>query len=138
MPQNPASILRRYSLKDTQSRRFVLKALLHFSKPVLHKDIHAWIQKHDAVTSLVTVYRTLEKFQELGIVHRHPSSGGFILCSVDEAEGHHCFLSCEECGSVAEFSKKTFCSSEEKIAQEAGFTPKKRTSEIIGVCSRCH
>ena len=138
MQTRSSTILREYNLKDTQSRRFVLKALMHFQKPASHKDIHHWIKEQDAATNLVTVYRTLETFERLGIVHRHPSSGGFILCSMDGEEGHHGFLRCEECGKVEEFCDDTLCHQEDRIAKKAGFAPKNHISETVGLCSECH
>lgn len=137
VPENPATILRQNNLKDTQSRRLVLKALMHFLKPVSHKEIHQWIQQQDAATNLVTVYRTLQKFEEIGLVHRHPSSGGFVRCSLCGHDGQHGFLSCEECGKVEEFCNESICSTEEHIAKKAGFVAKQHVSDIIGVCNSC-
>ena len=137
MKIDPQSILKKCSLRDTQPRRLVLKALMAMQKPVSHKEIHEWIQKQDAAVSLVTVYRILEAFEEIGVIHRHPSSGGIIFCSMSEEAGHHGFLSCEECGKVEEFCNEDLCSHEDRIAKKAGFKPKHHMSEIIGVCSGC-
>lgn len=137
MKLDPQSILKKCNLRDTQPRRLVLKALMHMNKPASHKEIHVWIQSQDAAVNLVTVYRTLETFEERGVIHRHPSSGNIMLCSMSEEAGHHGFLSCESCGKVEEFCDKDLCSQENRIAKKAGFTPKHHVSEIIGVCSTC-
>ena len=138
VPEDTVAILRRFALRDTQSRRLVLKAFMHFTKPVAHKEIYNWLQKKDAAINLVTVYRILGLFEERGIIHKHPSSGGFILCSMNDEAGHHGFLSCEECGKVEEFIDKTLCGQEDRIAKKAGFAPKNHISEIVGVCAECH
>lgn len=132
-----SDILQNYKLRDTQSRRLVLQALVHFNRPISHKEIHEWIQQQDAATNLVTVYRTLEAFEKMGIVHQHPSSGGFIICSMHEHKGHHGFLSCEKCGTVEEFCDASLCSQEDRIAKQAGFTPTNHISDITGVCAKC-
>lgn len=137
MKIDPQAILRKCNLRDTQPRRLVLKALMNFNKPTSHKEIHQWIQKQDAAVNLVTVYRALETFEERGVIHKHPSSGGIMLCSMSEEAGHHGFLSCESCGKVEEFCNEDLCSHENRIAKQAGFTPKQHVSEIIGVCSTC-
>lgn len=137
MKTDPQTILQKFNLRDTQPRRLVLKALMDIKKPASHKEIHNWIEKQDAAVNLVTVYRTLETFEEIGIIHRHPSSGGIMLCSMSEEAGHHGFLSCEKCGNVEEFCDKNLCSQEDRIAKKAGFTPKHHMSEIIGICAGC-
>ena len=137
MKQAHNSILRQFNLHDTQPRRLVLKALAAMKKPASRKEIHDWIQKQDAAVNLATVYRTLQLFEDLGIVHRHPSSGGIVLCSVQSEEGHHGFLSCEKCGKVEEFVDPKLCKEENRIAKQSGFSPSHHISEIIGVCPKC-
>ena len=137
MPEHPANILRQFNLRDTQPRRLVLQALMDMKKPASHKQIHRWIDAQDAAVNLVTIYRTLQTFQELGVIHRHPSTGGMVLCSMSDKAGHHGFLSCQECGKVEEFCDNNLCSEENRIAQSAGFEPRHHMSEIIGVCSTC-
>lgn len=146
MPNIVQTILRAHALRDTQPRRLVIEALCNIKKPASHKEIYSWIEKQGAATNLVTVYRILETFEGLGIVHRHPSSGGFILCSMEEEGCHgtvvrdttcHGFLSCQECGTVQEFTDEKLCKEEKRIARKAGFTPKHHMSEIIGVCTKC-
>lgn len=128
--------LKAHGLRDTQSRRIVIEALSQSPKPISPKDIHLWVTDQGSTINLVTVYRILEAFENLGIVHRHPSSGGFVLCSLNK-EGHHGFLSCQKCGTVEEFVDEKLCAEENRIARKAGFTPKHHTSEIIGVCETC-
>ena len=135
--KNPAEILRQYKLKDTQSRRLVLSALISFQKPVTQKEVYQWICSQDATTNLVTVYRTLKLFKDHDIIHRHPSSGGFLLCTVENNNGCHSFLSCQACGKVEEFCDVQCCSTKSTAAKKAGFTPTEHVSEIIGTCSTC-
>lgn len=137
MQTSISSILQRHNLKDTQSRRLVLKALMHVNKPISQKEIHHWIKSQDATTNLVTVYRTIEKFEEIGVVHRHPSSHGFILCGLQDELGCHSFLSCQACGKVEEFCDKALCQQEGLIAKKFGFKANQHVSEIIGLCATC-
>ena len=137
MHTSPQTILRKHALRDTQPRRLVLQALIDRQKPASHKEIYEWIQQQNAAINLVTVYRTLETFEKSGILHRHPSSGGMMLCSIGEHKGHHGFLSCEKCGSVEEFCDETLQSQESHIAANAGFMPKHSISETVGVCAGC-
>lgn len=130
-------LLRSHDLRDTQARRSVLEALTQRRSPFTQKELHSDIKKQGIAINLVTIYRILETFEGLGIVHRHPSTGGFTLCSMREHKGHHGFLSCEKCGTVQEFADTKLCGEENRIASQAGFVPKHHVSEIIGLCSRC-
>lgn len=137
MTLSPKDILQRIRLRDTQPRRLVLRALLAMDRPLLHKDIEEWIGAQDAAINLVTIYRTLDIFLEKGIVHRQPSSGGYVLCTLTDTHDHHGLLSCDTCGHVEEFADKSLCKAEDTIAKKAGFTPRHHVSEIIGTCFSC-
>lgn len=136
MKLNTSSLLRQYGLRVTQSRCLVLQAM-STGKPLSHRDIHTKIVKSNGGINLVTVYRILEAFEAIGLVHKHLSTGGFILCSLQKEKGHHVILSCEDCGTVEECCDIDLCKHEDRIAKKAGFIPKIHLSEVIGICSSC-
>lgn len=131
------AILERQGLRVTQSRLLVLEALSTIGKPASQKDLFEHIRKESAQINLVTVYRMLETFVERDIAHKHPSSGGYTLCSLQEQHGHHVLLSCGKCGTVQEHIDAELCKHENRIAKNAGFKPKHHVSEIIGLCPSC-
>lgn len=135
--QDIPAIIKSIGLRDTQSRRLVLKVLMKAKKPLTHKDIFSAIQKSDATVNLVTIYRMLETFEKVGLVHKHLSSGGVVVCSMPEQKGHHVLLSCDDCGKVEECCDSHLCAHEDRIAKKAGFVPKSHLSEVIGICSSC-
>jgi Fe2+ or Zn2+ uptake regulation protein len=116
----------------------VITALTEIGRPVSHKEVHEWLKKKRTAINLVTVYRILEKFETLGLVHKQPTSGGFVLCALSAEHGHHGFLSCQQCGTVEEFADPDLCRVENAIARKAGFIPASHLSEIVGICSTCH
>lgn len=137
MNRDHQELIKSLNLHDTQPRRLILDTLMMSKKPITHREIYERIKKKKAAVNLITVYRTLKTFEKLGIIHKHPSSGGFTLCSMPNIEGHHGFLSCRSCGRVEEFSDKKLCHEENRIAKAAGFRASHHISEIIGQCSRC-
>ncbi len=137
MNQSTNKLLGQYNLRITQSRRLVLQAMLATNTPLTHKEIHAKITINDGSISLVTVYRILEAFENIGLAHRHLSTGSFILCSLQGEKGHHVMMSCEDCGTVEECVDTDLCKHEDRIAKKAGFVPKTHLSELIGICSSC-
>ena len=137
MKKDSPALLKHYGLRVTQPRCLVLQALIGAKKPLSHSDIHAKIEKTNAGISIVTIYRVLEAFEAVGLVHRHLSSGGVILCSLQDKKGHHIMLSCDRCGKVEERCDVGLCKHEDRIAKRAGFSPKSHLSEVIGTCASC-
>ena len=137
MSKDIPALLRRFNLRVTQPRCLVLQVLVKTKKPLSHSDIHVKLKRANASISIVTVYRILEAFEAVKLVHRHMSSGGVVLCSLQDQKGHHVMLSCESCGKVEERCDTALCEHEDRIAAHAGFTPKTHLSEVIGLCARC-
>jgi Fe2+ or Zn2+ uptake regulation protein len=86
--------------------------------------------------SLVTVYRTLDLLESLGLARRvHDPDGchGYALASF--SDGH--FLVCRECNEVIEFE----CSNVDRVVRRAtrhtGFRVETHVLELVGLCSSC-
>lgn len=132
------SAMRAAGLKDTLPRRAVVEALASLAKPATPAEIAAAAARRKSPVNLVTVYRIVEALEPLGVVHRHPCSGGYSLCQLDSVAGHHGFLHCHDCGKTEEFQSEELCSLEKSIAGRAGFTSHSHVAEIVGVCRDCH
>jgi len=133
-----SELLKKTGLRDTKPRRLVLQALSSIGSPCSPKDVEQWITNNDGDVNLVTVYRVIESLREHRLVHRHPSTGLFVICSLPGTQGHHGFLHCHSCGKVEEFHNDALCRIEDEIASSAGFKPAAHLSEISGICSLCH
>lgn len=131
------TLLRRHKLRKTHAKRVVLSALSSCSVPLQQKDIRTWAEKNNESINLVTIYRVLEQFEKMHIVHRS-QNGGFTLCSVQDHGHHHVLLSCSNCGTIEERTDSELCRQENRIAKDAGFVPKHHVSEILGLCRSCH
>ncbi|MBP9773983.1 MAG: transcriptional repressor [Candidatus Peribacteraceae bacterium] len=131
------ALLKNNQLRDTQPRRMVIAALEKNKKGSSPYDIQKWIAKKGNAINTVTVYRILEAFEKIGIVHKHPCSGQFTLCSLPHQKGHHGFLHCHSCGTIDEFCSEDLCKVENSIAKKARFTPSSHMSEIVGLCFAC-
>ena len=82
---------------------------------------------------MVTVYRTLDLFSELGLVRRLDLGDG---PRYEMAEDHHHHLICEECGSVTEFEQ---CPLDPLRLPRVGgdFEVRAHSLEVYGTCSDC-
>ena len=82
---------------------------------------------------LVTVYRTLDLFTELGVVRRLDLGDG---PRYELAEDHHHHLICEDCGSVAEFEQCPLDPG--RLPQvSSDFEVRAHSLEVYGTCTDC-
>lgn len=130
-------LLKQRSIRITLQRRLIGDVLKAVPSALTPLEIHTHLAKHNSLVDLVTVYRTLALFEKKHIAHRHPSSGGYLLCTIPEEKGHHGFLTCTSCKRTSEFHEPKFCELEETIARRAKFFATNHISEIIGTCTRC-
>jgi Fur family ferric uptake transcriptional regulator len=129
-------ILHRRQLSSTESRRKILALFLSSDDALTHGDIEKEVgEKYDRVT----IYRTLQTFEEKGIIHSIPTADNAIryaLCKECE-EGHHhddhVHFICTNC-------EKTICLDDvvsPKIDLPAGYVAENVQVVIHGICKEC-
>jgi Fur family zinc uptake transcriptional regulator len=115
----------------------VLNVLAGTEKPLSPYDIQGILRTRGKRLNHVTIYRTLDLLCHLNLAHKMLSSGGFVKCSLDTAEGCHRFMVCQQCGSIQEFADKELCREENEIARNLGFHTEHHLCEFSGLCSDC-
>lgn len=85
---------------------------------------------------LVTVYRTLEKMEELGLIQRvhQPGACNRYLRAV---QGHEHLLLCTSCGRVETFAGDDLGGLIQNIAVRSGFTIQEHWLQLFGLCAAC-
>lgn len=129
-------ILRRKQLSVTDSRRKILSLFLEHNDALTHGDIE---KKAGEKFDRVTVYRTLQTFEEKGIIHSIPTADNSIryaLCK-DCTEGHHhddhVHFICRNCN-------RTICLDDvvsPRIELPKGYVAESVQVVIQGVCNEC-
>jgi len=135
--QGAIQILRAKGYKVTQPRKRVLEALAQAQQPVSPYDIQKILWRRGSHLNHVTIYRTLDLFCLLNLAHRVSLLGGFVKCTLGEAEGCHRFMVCRQCGALQEFADETLCREENEVARHLGFRTEHHFSEFSGLCSNC-
>lgn len=85
---------------------------------------------------LVTVYRTLEKLEELGLITRvHQSNGCHAY--LRSANGHEHILLCTRCGKVQYFAGDDLTTLMTRVAQQSGYIIQEHWLQLHGLCTDC-
>ncbi|MFT4655726.1 MAG: Fur family zinc uptake transcriptional regulator [Kangiellaceae bacterium] len=85
-----------------------------------------------------TVYRALDFFLELGLVHKVESTNTFKACHHFGSSHPVQFLICDGCGNVQEISSEGVEETLELQAKQNNFHIISQTIEAHGMCRKCH
>ena len=129
-------VLHRRQLSTTESRRKILSLFFQSTDALTHGDIEKEVGNS---FDRVTIYRTLQTFEEKGIIHSIPTADNavkYALCKECE-EGHHhddhVHFICVAC-------EKTICLDDvvsPRIDLPEGYRADNVQVVINGVCKEC-
>jgi len=120
----------------TGPRYFVVEILAHSDKALTAQDIFYLAQPAYPSLGLVSVYRTLEKLELLGLiqrVHRRDNCHAFIAAP----DGHEHLLVCRECGRVSFFQGDDLKTLVDGVERESGYRVQEHWLQLIGICAHC-
>ena len=127
-------ILTTNNYRFTKARQATFQLLIA-SEPQSMRQI---IEKANGTVDRVSIYRNIELFEKLGIVHRIYIGWKYKLELSDEFMAHHHHLSCLGCGKVVDIEdEKHIDEFIEQAASKAGFTPRRHIFEVDGYCQNC-
>jgi Fur family ferric uptake transcriptional regulator len=88
---------------------------------------------------IATVYRTLEIFETLGIIHKFQFSEERALYEFNPGyhKHYHHHVICLRCGSISEFNEDLLEDIEDAIARSTGFSIVDHSLAIYGYCTTC-
>ena len=119
----------------TTPRRAVLDALLTGGSHPTAEALAAHVQAQHPDVAVSTIYRTLEHFEEIGlIIHVHLGHGPAIYHFADESHVH---LVCRTCGQPLTLPAKAGAALAKTIKASTGFTADLSHFSITGVCEHC-
>lgn len=85
---------------------------------------------------LVTVYRTLEKLEELGLIQRVHQPGGCNMY-LRASHGHEHMLVCTACGRVEFFSGDDLHALVDELGLRSGYQIREHWLQLFGLCPAC-
>lgn len=120
----------------TAPRRVIVEIMANSPCALGPLEIYDQGRKEYRGLGLVTVYRTLEKLEELGLVQRvhHPQGCHMYLRA---AHGHEHLILCTSCGKAEYFSGDDISKLINTVAEKTGFEIREHWLQLFGLCSDC-
>ena len=120
----------------TQPLHVIVNVLVSTERALSPVDIFDLGRKEYPKMGLVTVYRALEKFEELGLVQRvhHPDGCHRYLRA---AHGHEHLLLCTSCGRAVYFAGDDLTHFIHSVAAQTGFEVREHWFQLFGLCEQC-
>ena len=137
-PSSPIDLacgrLKSAGLRITQPRVAILEALIRRNAPASIEQLHRDLAS-DAC-DLVTVYRCLAVFEELGLVRRCFFHNGAGLYEINLDDTQHYHIVCKSCGKVERIDA-FLPDTTERLLRERGYDQVTHLVEFFGVCPDC-
>jgi len=120
----------------TRPRRLIVEILATSPRALEPIEIYEQGKKKSPHLGLVTVYRTIEKLESLGLVQRiHQEDGCHTYLRA--ARGHEHFLICTSCGQVVAFSGDDLSALTQSVARRSGYHIQDHWLQLYGLCPEC-
>ena len=129
--------LRQRGYKITPQRRSIISVIIdareHLTPTAIHEKVH---REHPSI-GLVTIYRTLEMLNELGLICETHAGGSCRSYLMRRPAEHHHHLICSDCGKVIDFTDCSLGELERKLTEETRFKISGHLLEFLGQCREC-
>lgn len=130
------------NFKLTNQRKVVFEILTEKQEDHLSpEEIFEHIKDIYPEIGLATIYRTLQLFEEIGLVYKLNFDDGcyrYEILSQNDKEIHqHHHLICKKCGKIIEVKEDLMNSLEEIIEKQYNFEIKNHIVKFTGICSQC-
>lgn len=128
--------LRDNGYRITAARRAVVNTVFGSTHALAPQEVYDAARKKYRALGLVSVYRTLEKLEELHLIQRvHQPAGcqAFISAGV----GHQHLLLCQQCGRVTFFEGDDLEALIKSISRKTGYQINEHWLQLFGLCVNC-
>mgnify|MGYP003904240233 FL=1 len=120
----------------TGSRRAVVDIIANSQRALSPLELYDLGREQYKGLGLVTVYRTLEKLEELGLIQRvHQPQG--CQAFIAAFSGHQHILLCSSCGKVEFFDGDNLEAFFHQIGVQTGYEVKDHWLQLFGICADC-
>jgi Fur family transcriptional regulator, ferric uptake regulator len=120
----------------TESRQTVVEIVASSNRALSPLELYDLAREKHTGLGLVTVYRTLEKLEELGLIQRvHQPQG--CQAFIAAFNGHQHMILCSNCGKVEFFAGDNLDPLFQAIGEKTGFRVLDHWLQLFGTCAEC-
>ena len=128
--------LQKNGYRLTGARRAVVETVAGSRRALTPLEVYDAAREQYHALGLVTVYRTLEKLEELDLIQRVHQPAG-CQAFVATGKGHQHLLLCERCGRVTFFEGDNLNSLIASISKKTGYRIDEHWLQLFGLCESC-
>lgn len=130
------SVLQESGCRITAQRRVIISVVVNSQHALQPLEVHALSRAINPRIGLVTVYRTLDRLEELGLVQRvHREDGCHLL--MPAANGHEHYLVCTDCGRTILFHGDDLDALFARVEARTGYQVSEHWLQLFGTCPQC-
>lgn len=121
----------------TEARKAVVETVARTESALNPLEVYEQAKTICPGLGLVSVYRTLDKLEELNLIQRvhQPNGCNYYL---PHADGHQHLIICKGCGKAEYFDgKENLGDFFDKVGGEHGFTVSDHWLQLFGLCAEC-
>jgi Fe2+ or Zn2+ uptake regulation protein len=120
----------------TGARRAVVEIVAESPRALTPLEVFDSARAAHPELGLVSVYRTLEKLEELHLIQRvHQPEGCQAFVSANQ--GHQHMLLCQKCGKVTFFEGDDLENLISVISGKTGYKIQEHWLQLFGLCEKC-
>jgi Fe2+ or Zn2+ uptake regulation protein len=128
------ALLKKNNASLTKPRRTIFSLLLS-KEP---QSMQVLVKRAEGKVDRATVYRTVELFEELGIVHRLNIGWKYKIELSDIFLGHHHHFHCNNCGKTFTLAANPMLETMiDTAVSKEGYSARSHNLEITGLCPAC-
>jgi Fe2+ or Zn2+ uptake regulation protein len=134
--ENWLKALSEHGYRLTGSRRAVVEIVGASPRALTPLEVFDSARASHPELGLVSVYRTLEKLEELHLIQRvHQPSG--CQAFISASQGHQHMLLCQNCGQVTFFEGDDLDNLISSISGRTGYSIQEHWLQLFGLCENC-
>jgi Fur family ferric uptake transcriptional regulator len=132
-----ASDLRRQGYRVTPQRAVILETIAHLEGHSSVNEVFEMAKERLPGLNIATVYRTLEKLHDAGLMDLLSTSGDSMRFSLRDRSNRHGHLHCRICGLEFEIPAQHFRKMFDEIKDQYGFKVDGDHLSLGGICGEC-
>lgn len=130
------NILQDNGCRITAPRRAIIQVVAESPRALQPNEVYELSRARHPGIGLVTVYRTLDRLEQLGLIQRvHREDGCHLL--MPAANGHEHYLVCTGCGRTILFEGDDLRALFARIESGTGYRVSDHWLQLFGTCPQC-